>query len=255
MKISLLSLFLVVAGVAHAQLASVTVAPASAPPGTPRTITINVPQPIGCEARQLRVVDTEVHLDRTLVVQLLGGSAQIFCDVIANYRYETTYTPQSEGNLNVMVMNVRYGSTALLAESAMVTRTADSARSRFDLTGMWYDPATNGSGLTFIHAATRSDGVFGTWFLYDAQGLPRWFTIQNVMWKPGGLEAEGTLLNSSAPINICPLTIIGCPLAASLTAPMGRARIIMQSATQARIEALAPDGRVVFVSNVIRPVI
>ncbi|MBL8522014.1 MAG: hypothetical protein JNK75_15255 [Betaproteobacteria bacterium] len=258
MKTFLLSFLLFTAGWAHAQLNTITVTPASAAPGTPRTITIDTVQAVGCEARQARVVDTEVQWQRTLVVHLVGGNTGIFCDALTNYRYVTTYTPSSEGDLKVMaVLAVTPfpGATALLAESTMVTRAPASARSRHDLTGMWYDPATNGSGLTFIHAAARNDAVFGTWFLYDAQGLPRWFTIQNVNWKSGGLEAEGTLFNSSSAINICPLTVIGCPVAAALTAPLGRARIVMHSATQARIEALTPDGSVVFASNVIRPAI
>ena len=62
---------------------------------------------------------------------------------------------------------------------------------------------TDGSGLTFVHAAARmAMQHWHVWYLYDGQGRPRWYTIQKHHLKAGALEAEGVLLESSAPINI-----------------------------------------------------
>jgi hypothetical protein len=244
------------AGTAHAQntvttgIHEVTVTPATAAANVSRTVTITVWAPSGCGPRNARLDTSQVNAARVLVVAVDPGLAPAPCVLLlVPHVFNLMFTPQNEGELKVLAVTTR---GAWLTETTLVTRDTPTLRSRFDLTGMWYDPATNGSGLTFVHAAPRNDAVFGTWFLYDAQRNPRWYTIQNVFWKPGGLEAEGVLYSASAAINVCPLTIIGCPTAATLIAPMARARIAMQSATTARIEALRPDGSVIFSSNIVK---
>ncbi|MBL8514515.1 MAG: hypothetical protein JNJ55_11035 [Betaproteobacteria bacterium] len=258
MKIILITWALVMVTLAQAQTTTVSITPAVAAPGVKRTITIDTVQLQGCQATSTRVGTTEVNWQWTLTVHLDGGRSPVpvSCDVVQPYRYVVEYTPEYEGELKVLVFDSRTnGAGGLLADTRMTTRSPATTRSVHDLTGIWYDPATNGSGLTFIHSATRGDAAFGTWFLYDGQGRPRWYTIQNIAWKPGGTEAEGLLLESSAAINICPLTIIGCPLAAAIIAPAGKARIVMHAADRARIEAISNSGQPVFASNVVRPAI
>jgi hypothetical protein len=238
-------------------VATLTIAPANAAPGVVRTIHVDTLVPQGCEPRSARVDATAVAVSRTLVVHLSGApGAQAPCGGSVARRYSVTYAPEEEGDLSVLAVTEASGTlSGVLAQAALVTRATPSVRSRFDLTGMWFDPASYGSGLTFVHAAARNDAVFGTWFLYDSSGMPRWYTIQYVNWKPGGLEAEGTLFDSSAPLNLCPLTVIGCPLAAAAIAPLGRVRIALETAERARVEAIGSDGRVIFVSRVVRATI
>ncbi len=227
---------------------TLTVTPASAPAMTPRTIHLVV-WGSGCAPGPARLETGKVNEHRVLLVVVNPPSSGPCTLQAVQYSFDLTYTPQNEGDLRVMAV---YAGGAWLTEGVLVTRDQPTRRSKFDLTGMWYDPATSGSGLTFVHAQPRNDAVFGTWFLYDAQRNPRWYTIQNVFWHPGGQEAEGILFAASAPINICPLTVIGCPTAASLFAPMARARIVLHSASAARVDALRADGSVIFSSNVVR---
>ena len=141
-----------------------------------------------------------------------------------------------------------------VGETVIKTRAANSNRSQVDLTGMWYDPASYGSGLTFIHGTNREDTLFGTWYAYDVQGMPRWFTIQNIIWKSAGLEAEGQILETSANSVVCLPPLVGCPVAFASIAPLTRANISIQSANSARIQALTANGQVLFTSNLIRAV-
>jgi hypothetical protein len=239
---------------AGAPVPRISVSPAEAAPGVKRTITIDTLQLQGCEATGARLEVTSQPQGNVLVVQLTGGRPQqILCDIVVNRQYSVEYTPDNEGELPVLaVAPIMGGGGGVIAQSSLVTRSTPTLRSRFDLTGIWYDPVTDGSGLTFVHAAPRNDAVFGTWFLYDATGRPRWYTIQHVTWKSGGMEAEGALLETSAAINVCPLTIVGCPLAAAVVAPAGRARVVMHDNNRARIEAQDNQGRLVFSSILVR---
>lgn len=255
MRAILFALILLACHCAHAQGTTISINPANAGPGVKRTITIDSTQLLGCQPTSARVNAVEVNSQWTLAIHLDGGRSPvpISCDVVQVYRYVVEFTPESEGELKVMVFDSRInGGGGLRAETRMVTRSAVTSRAVYDLTGAWYDPVTDGSGLTFVHAAARGDAAFGTWYLYDGQGRPRWYTIQNIIWKAGGLEAEGVLLESSAPINICPLTLVGCPLAASVIAPAGKAKIFLQAADRARIEAWSSAGQMVFGSNITR---
>jgi hypothetical protein len=62
-----------------------------------------------------------------------------------------------------------------------------------NVSGMWFDQATNGSGIAMHHGAA-SDNVFGTLFLFSDTGVPRWYTMQYVYWINGGRSLEGLLL-------------------------------------------------------------
>ena len=63
--------------------------------------------------------------------------------------------------------------------------------SRFN--GAWYDPATDGQGLTL---EVREDGstAVGFWYTYDDQGHQRWFVLQGLA---AGDEAQVTIYRTS----------------------------------------------------------
>ena len=234
--------------------ANILVEPALAGPGVARKISISLV--LGCDPT-LRIVSGESARKRILVVSVDVQTA-IFCDGLTTRTTSISYTPEAEGELRVHVVTERRGVYvgAYVGETVIKTRAANSNRSQVDLTGMWYDPATNGSGLTFVHGFTRDDVVLGTWYVYDAQGAPRWYTIQNVQWQPGtgGLEAEGLLIETSANSVVCLPPLIGCPVAAAAAVSPARARIVMHDVNRARIEAITPNGVVAFSSNLIRAV-
>ena len=47
-------------------------------------------------------------------------------------------------------------------------------------TGMWWNPQESGWGLSLHQGVTH--GLFGAWFVYDADGRPQWFTLQGGQW-------------------------------------------------------------------------
>lgn len=229
----------------------VQITPEIAAPGVQRTISVRVTAIVGCAPTGARLDTSRVNAARIVMLVLDGARFPPLClnDIVSFASFQLTYTPEAEGPLRLLVA---HANGPWVGEFALETRANPTLRSQFDLTGMWYDPATNGSGLTFVHAHARGDGVFGTWYLYDSAGRPRWYSIQNVVWRPGGNEAQGVLFSSAAPINICPLTIIGCPVAASITLPIAQVRIVMNGASRARVEALSANGGVIFGSNIVR---
>lgn len=227
-------------------LPSLLVSPGLAGPGVERTIIINLFAP--CDPTSTIVAGNDVARKRTLVVRL-DFPKVISCDAITRRSASVRYTPESEGDLRVVVITDQ---ADYVGEVVIKTRAPNGSRSQFDLTGAWYDPASYGSGLTFVHGANREDTLFGTWYVYDYVGDPRWYTIQNVVWKTGGLEAEGQILETSANSVVCVPPLIGCPVAFASVFPQARANILMLNANSARIQARNANGTVLFTSNIQR---
>jgi hypothetical protein len=75
----------------------------------------------------------------------------------------------------------------------MIATAPERIRSTANVSGMWFDPATNGSGMA-LHHNSSTDAAFGTLFLFSDAGVPRWFTMQYVYWVNGGNSLEGLLL-------------------------------------------------------------
>jgi hypothetical protein len=247
-------------GIAGAQAAdpvSFEITPAIAAPGVPRQIAITVQVPASCLPTARLVASIDTARKRTLTISLdsaqqsLGNPAAIFCDDLVTRRFTVNYTPDTEGDMRVMAVN---SLAYYLGETTLRTRATNSNRSQYDLTGMWYDPATNGSGLTFVHGATRDDQVFGTWYVYDSAGIPRWYTIQNVQWKAGGLEVQGQLYETRANSIVCVPPYTGCPVALAFANTSGVVSIVMQGPNSARITAVSSNGGTTLTSNLIRSI-
>lgn len=123
------------------------------------------------------------------------------------YRFEVPYTPTAVGTLRVVAASASGG---IRSESQIRTAaTQGRARAVGNITGAWYDPATNGSGIQINHNFAGSDAVLATWYVYDTNGKARWLTIQNVTWQAGGAEFTGDLLEIKSGIIIC--DPIACP--------------------------------------------
>ena len=231
---------------------SFDIVPAAAGAGVARQISVSLPWPSGCLPSGATVVGNDLARKRTLTLRLDGNLRDIQrCgDMIVNYRATARITPNAEGDMRVLVVT---NDGVYLGETTIHTRAAGSDRSQVDLTGMWYDPATFGSGLTFVHGFTRDDVVFGTWYVYDAQGVARWYTIQSVQWKAGGLEAEGLIYETSANSGAC-VPPMGCPVMFATVTSLARARIVVQGSNSAQIQALTPGGTVLFASTISRSI-
>jgi hypothetical protein len=136
-------------------------------------------------------------------------------------------------------------------------------RAAGDITGAWYDPATNGSGLVFTHSFRTSDTVFGTWYLYETfTGNSRWYSIQNAVWQNGGTQLTGDLFDSRAGAFICDSGSCPPPIRPApvfLANKIGTVRISFISIgpysdtqPQATAEAFSLNNTLLFTSNLIK---
>lgn len=238
--------------IAYAQLQSVfEITPAIAGPGIARQIAITAPVALSCLPTARLVTSVDTARKRTLTVSLDFPPPAVFCDDIVMRRFTVNYTPQDEGDMRILAVG-NFGQ--FYGETALRTRAENSNRSQYDLTGMWYDPATNGSGVTFVHGATKNDQVFGTWYVYDSQGIPRWYTIQNVVWRENGMEAQGQLYETRANSIVCVPPYTGCPVALAFANTSGFVSITMQGPNAARITAVSSNGGTTLTSNLIRSI-
>ena len=59
---------------------------------------------------------------------------------------------------------------------------------------MWFDSATNGSGISIHHRRATSDVAFGTWFLFGNNGDAKWYALQSANWQQDGSVLEALLI-------------------------------------------------------------
>jgi hypothetical protein len=228
------------------------VLPASADAGVSRDIQITGRWLNGCVPVEARATQSLVNGSPLVTVELQEPLTLVACtQAITNYALTTIFVPSVRGRYRLVVVT---SSGRFLGESILDVRQATDSRSRYDITGVWYDPATNGSGLTFIHSRANDPLVFGTWYVYGADGVARWFTIQNTRWMSQGNVLEGDLYETRAGSANCP-PFSACPVPFSTAQVIGRARMTMNSANSARIEAINPGnpgGAVMFASDLQR---
>jgi hypothetical protein len=88
------------------------------------------------------------------------------------------------GNVDV----TRYGFTAYFSttlspsSTGLVAQRTSSSKIRGDgySTDLWWNAAESGWGLNIIE---QGDTLFGTLFVYDAQGKPRWYSASNLAYE------------------------------------------------------------------------
>ena len=65
-----------------------------------------------------------------------------------------------------------------------------------DYSGLWWSPVEGGWGLSLHQGA--NDTLFGSWYVYGANGQPEWFTIQGGGWTSATRWA-GTIYRNTGP--------------------------------------------------------
>jgi hypothetical protein len=211
---------------------SVSIAPRISVVGATRSIIAN-----GCLAAG--VVDDAVSASGRLVLRMTQESVGCVQSPLV-----LTYTPRSVGILRVQMM---LPDGSIVGEAQLET-VAAGAHSTVNLDGMWFDPATNGSGISFHHAVS-SDAVFGTWFLF---GKTSWYSLQGMQWVQGSAMATGIAYEAAAsPTGTC---LIGtdCPRVAATLKPVGSVAVSVIDQNNLRVEAFDQYGRTAFVSSLKR---
>jgi hypothetical protein len=163
-------------------------------------------------------------------------------------RRDFEFTPTKAGPIDV--------SWDLVGVPVTVQTQATLPASRFAVDGMWFDPATNGSGISIHHQKLGSDAAFGTWFLFNNNGETRWYSLQQANWLQDGSVLEGLLVDvagtcAQSNTGICPArgSVPGLATGNVFTTAPAIARITFQSATRARADVTRLDGAPIFVSN------
>jgi hypothetical protein len=232
--------------------ANLLIVPTQADLGIPRELRVsgiwmNGCAPVGATAVFTRFSGPEST--PVVTIELFEPLTLVACtQALTPYEQRVTFTPTVRGRLRVVIVTNlgRY-----IGESVLDVREANDDRSITDITGVWYDPTTNGSGLTFIHSRVNDNTVFGTWYVYGSNGVARWFTIQNNRWSAQGNVLVGDLYETRGLATSCqPLE--ACPVPFTSVTVLGSARMSFSDANMARIDALSPTGAVLFSSNLQR---
>jgi hypothetical protein len=238
----------------------VTVTPLIAVPNVPRKIIISSAWLNNCGPANVKLESTDTPQTGILTVRVSYAAFDpntFVCQPIlgGDSRLELDYTPKAEGVLRVVVVTdteTKYG------EGNVVTSGVGKTRSVVDISGLWFDPATSGSGITFQHNFRSDDVSFGTWYLYDQAGGARWYTMQNAVWNADGRRFEAQLLESRSPFSLCSVTV-PCPVASTASVAVGKVNISLVGDEFSRtapllmkVEALSLSGATLFSSNVSR---
>jgi hypothetical protein len=105
------------------------------------------------------------------------------------FRVDGSYscTDGPSGTFSMANVDVtRHGFTAALSQSGMTLttlvgqRTSNSIRGDGYTTDLWFPPDESGWGLNIIE---QGDSLFGTLFVYDAGGRPRWYSASNLAYE------------------------------------------------------------------------
>ena len=211
---------------------SIGVAPRISAIGAPRTLFAN-----GCTG-PVTLDESEVATTGALVIRIVPQA--VGCTEPTKV---VTFTPRSISTQRV-VMKLPDGS--IVAEATI--ETLAQAHSTVNLDGMWFDPTTNGSGISFHHSVV-SDNTFGTWFLYGAANtsITRWYSLQNMKWIQSGAVLVGLAYEATA--SGLPLCVVGddCPRPAAVR-PVGSVTVSVIDQSNVRVEAFDQYGRSAFVS-------
>jgi hypothetical protein len=65
-----------------------------------------------------------------------------------------------------------------------------------DYTGLWFNPAESGWGLSLHQGATHN--MFGLFFVYDANGQPEWYSLQGGRWN-SSTSWSATIFRTTGP--------------------------------------------------------
>lgn len=243
------------ATLAHAEdlrTAKVAVMPLVADVNIERQIRVSGTWPHACGPMDAALVAGGINSNGSLVVRVTVPQTFAACaQVLTPYSFTLKYTPAARGTQRIAVLT---NDGEFLGNGSLITRAADDNTPATDLTGLWYDPATNGSGVTFIH--NGADRLFGTWYMYDTNGKPRWFSIQTLQWKQQGMAFDGIMYETIGRSGACAIPLATCPVDIIGIVPVGLARFTLNANGTAKIEALdvGGSGQVLFTSNLTRVV-
>lgn len=233
---------------------SLVVQPAIALPNVARSIKLQPLWPPNCPLPTVSLDTNYVEQSNILVIRARRASVSppASCSgILVPILLEISYTPTTAGALRIVVES---DIPALREEGSLVTSDRATTRSLKDISGLWFNPAKSGSGLFLQHGFNRTDTVFGSLYVYDQQGVSRWYSVQNSRWLPSG-DLEATLFELRAP-NGCTTTPPNCPAPAAISRTVGTVTIsvaptLINQPAQVLLSAQTSDSKVLFESFIL----
>jgi hypothetical protein len=190
--------------------AAVGVDPLIAGPDVRRTISVSGVWPNSCVPVGASAVEDPLRTGAPLIIQLQVPQTLVAClAALTPYSLKVDFTPKQGGARRLIAVT---SDGKFLGQGELVTQYAGGARSLYDLTGAWFDPATGGSGLVLLHSFLGSDILAGGWAFYDNQGKSRWYSIQLGRWITP-TEFRASLLEFVSAPGGCGSDVAACPLA------------------------------------------
>jgi hypothetical protein len=100
-----------------------------------------------------------------------------------------------------VVTRTRFGTTATTeftvgAGSAAIGPGGQDVMPAVNYTDLWWNPSESGWGINIVQGPTNL--IFATWFVYDREGRPTWYTLQPGRWE-GGRIYRGPIYKTSGP--------------------------------------------------------
>ncbi|MDX2218526.1 MAG: hypothetical protein SF172_05830 [Burkholderiales bacterium] len=185
----------------------VTVSPVVADVGVQRTITVSASWPDACVPVNPTLSVSNIPGQDTVNIHFTVPQTFIACaQVVTPYSATFSYTPTRAGTQRIAVLltDGRY-----LGSGQIITQAAGQPRASVDLTGVWHDPASNGSGLALFHSQATTDVMAGAWYVFDGSGKPFWYLIQNGRWQ-SSTTYLGNLVEVQAGTTPCNILLPGC---------------------------------------------
>ncbi len=261
-KAFLICLLLATSAASWAQTAYENSIEFSSPPvvGVPTTITLNYVNDL-CNARS-----ADAHLTSHSHLVVLNFTLGNACAaVVTQHRIvlqPTTFAFAGSHQIEIVGNNGRrYGSYEFSVQGRVVPFVFNDPKnekpySDFDVSGSWYEPATNGTGLFLEHKKFEQvDIVFGSWLNYSGAGESSWYFLSGVNWTSARVN-KGDIYKTMAdpvfcflppPGTSCPMPL--APARATAVNKIGSYEIRFSSASTAELVLTLASGEATRVIN------
>jgi len=220
----------------------ITVSPLVAPPGVARTVTASGKFLVGCQTAVsgLRISEHPggqpgLALSLHLITAAIAGGACFSPPATQEYSVSAIYTPSMAGRREIAMFIPEPDAYPIVGFGEIITRESDSKlRAGADFTGVWYEPASNGSGFAFYHSQDQSDVLAGTFYGFDNAGRPFWHLIQAVEWT-GDTTFQARLMQLSSAAGSCAF-LAGCNRVSTVAQLVGIVRGTLVNPDRLQIE-------------------
>jgi len=186
-----------------------------------------------------------------------------FCSqALTNFR--VTAAPVSFAQAGSYSLEVIDSNGQRLKSSGFAVQSPTTAYSQFNVSGVWFEPTSSGSGLFLLHSKKgTNDAIFGGWNNYRQSGESSWFSLQGGAWvSPLSFagevhESKGMLLTCFLPVPTdpnCPNALNPIPAASGGRVGSYRLDVISESSAEITFKLdSGPTTRKIRLQKILQP--